>query len=52
MEVYQSMYYALFNKVSEAIRILQAAQCETEELFLSCEDELKPTEEGDLKKAQ
>ncbi len=44
MEVYESMYFKLFNRVSEAIQILQAAQCETEELFLSCEEESEQAE--------
>ncbi len=38
MEVYESMYFKLFNRVSEAIQILQAAQCETEELFSAWEE--------------
>ena len=35
MNVYKQMYYRLFNRVSEIIRQLQAAQQETEEIFLN-----------------
>lgn len=51
MEIYQRMYYKLFNAVTDAIRILPessnaakiliAAQQECEEIFIS-EDEQEP----------
>ena len=51
MEVYKSMYYTLFNRMSEAIEILKSAQCETEELFLSYEEESHDQIGDDFKKA-
>jgi len=38
MADYKSMYTKLFNSVTDAIGILQNAQAETEEMFLSQKD--------------
>ena len=34
MEDYKAMYYRLFNRVSEAIEVLQKAQAEAEHTFI------------------
>jgi len=38
MANYSRMYTKLFNKVSDAIHLLQTAQTETEEIYLSQEE--------------
>lgn len=35
MASYQNMYYNLFNKITDAINLLQTAQIESEEMFIS-----------------
>jgi len=37
---YKSMYFNLFNKITDAIKILQAVQQETEDTYIKSEDEL------------
>ena len=39
MSDYKAMYYKLFNRVTDAITILQAAQQECEEIFMEIDDE-------------
>jgi len=39
MPDYKSMYYRLFNRVSDAIGILQAAQRECEDIFIESADD-------------
>ncbi len=39
MDSYREMYYKLFNKITDAIGVLKAAQAEAEELLLSQEEE-------------
>jgi len=38
MADYQKMYTTLFRAVTEAITLLQSAQCETEELYISANE--------------
>lgn len=38
MNIYKEMYYKLFNRVTDAIEELKAAQLEAEEMFLSDPD--------------
>lgn len=40
MPDYRSMYYQLFNRVTDAINILQAAQRDGEEAFIESRDAL------------
>ena len=40
MADYKSMYYKLFNAVTDAIEILKNVQAETEEMYISAEDSL------------
>ncbi len=53
MPDFKGMYYKLFNAQTDAITILQNAQKDTEEMYLSAPDtvlrlhETKPPEEGD-----
>ena len=51
MADYNLMYKKLFNAVTDTIRILQTAQAETEEIYLSQEDAaiilLRPDADGD-----
>jgi len=49
MPDYKKMYFRLFNKVSDAIELLQQAQLEGEEAFISGDDTL-PIELLDLRK--
>ncbi|MDR0904567.1 MAG: hypothetical protein LBN00_00090 [Oscillospiraceae bacterium] len=39
MPDYKAMYFELFNKISDAIELLQEAQQETEEQYISDETE-------------
>lgn len=51
MADYNLMYKKLFNAVTDTIRILQTAQAETEEIYLSQKDAaiilLRPEADGD-----
>ena len=53
MPDFKGMYYKLFNAQTDAITILQKAQKDTEEMYLTAPDtvlrlhETKPPEEGD-----
>jgi len=52
MPDYKSMYYRLFNRVSDAISVLQSAQQESEDAFIESQDEAlirlaEPPEEKD-----
>ena len=38
MPDYRSMYYKLFNKVTDAINILQEAQIDSEDAFIESRD--------------
>lgn len=38
MASYKDMYYHLFNKITGAVTLLQAAQAETEEMYVKQED--------------
>lgn len=37
-DYHQAMYYKLFNAVTDAIDILQKAQLDTEEIYISTEE--------------
>lgn len=41
MPDYKSMYFRLFNRVSEAIELLQSAQQESENSYIESKDEPK-----------
>lgn len=43
MPDYKSMYFRLFNRISDAIEILQQAQIESEHTFISDDDVLPIT---------
>ena len=49
MNQYQDMYYRLFNKMTDIIKELQQIQIETEELFLSQNQEGVPKPESEAK---
>ncbi len=45
MEVYEELYYRLFNRMTDLIEQLQVAQAEAEELFLRWPEGEQPTGE-------
>ena len=47
MSNYKAMYYKLFNDITDAIRILQQAQKDTEEIYIQAAGEI--SEEDDKK---
>lgn len=38
MADYKNMYTTLFNKITDAVTLLQTAQAETEEMFIAQDD--------------
>jgi len=50
MPDYKKMYFGLFNKVTEAIMILQKAQLEGEESYISADE--PPIELTDFKRLE